>query len=149
MPILSTIIILLVVILGCTIWLRLARRKRAMRIMMAQSQQLSDAAVTALVKRLNWSVKLPLGSEPVADVWGHGIMAFEYELPDPEFVVTAERLNHELRDIAVASQVEVPNPTVPPFMVTDLWQRDGGTHFDVAYMVNEATIKYAQDVARV
>lgn len=93
-------------------------------------------------------------SEDIAEVWGRGVMAFEYHLPVtkinnsiPEFrnslANTLEQYgdNHHMH--AHADQTDRP-----AFMVTDVWQLDDRVHFDVAYLINTTTIEYVDDLKR-
>lgn len=144
--IIGTIIFILVVC--AVVWWRVRRRKHAMRFMMLRNQQLCDQDVARALTQLQWAYPDPLRSQPVADVWGHGIMAFEYALPRPKVAVDAKAFAKALRAQTASKNVDAA-ALAPTLDVTDWWQRDGVVHVDVAYVVNHATREYVRDVRRV
>ncbi|MFD1441842.1 MULTISPECIES: hypothetical protein [Lacticaseibacillus] len=137
------------VVLAGVIWLRIARRRRALRLFVRHSQQLTDQVVAEVLTVLHWPFDNPLHSDAVADVWGHGIMGFEYETDTPKIKITRDRLQNQLRDTAEDQHIASSDPRYPAFVITDFWERDGKTHFDVAFVTNAPTIAYLQDIQRV
>lgn len=136
--------LLVVLLLIVVLWWRLRRRKHAMRVLMLHHQRECDQAVQAALVTLDWPNDQLVRSEPVADVWGHGIMAFEYVLPKTTLTQA---------DFAQAMKAQIPTATgaelSPTFVITDWWTRDEQLHMDIAYVVNAATREYVQDVRRV
>lgn len=143
---LGALIVILVVVF--IIWWRVRRRKHAMRVLMLRNQRLCDRDVAKALTQLAWRYPDPLRSQPVADVWGHGIMAFEYALPEPQTSITSAQFTAALR--AQTGDQNAKTATLAPTLdVTDWWHRDGVVHVDVAYVVNAATREYVRDVRRV
>lgn len=139
----------LALVVGGYVWWHLVRRKRAMRLFIRQSQKLCDELVTEAVRRLHWQEAHPVQSAPVADVWGHGIMAFEYVIKEPLIAATEDDLSATLTTLAQERDIASSDPRFSPFVITDFWQRDGMIHLDVAFVTNAATIEYVQDINRV
>ncbi|MCI1986811.1 MAG: hypothetical protein LKJ69_09000 [Lactobacillus sp.] len=137
----------MIVVVGLIVlvWWRLSRRKRAMKVLMRRNQHLCDQEVAQVLHDLNWAYPDPLRSQPVADIWGHGIMAFAYALPTPKQGMTKT-------DFAAALKAKPPvqsgQPT-PQLVITDWWTREATTHIDIAYVTNAATREYVQDIRRV
>ncbi|WP_125703169.1 hypothetical protein [Lacticaseibacillus daqingensis] len=129
-------------------WWRLVASRRALRLYLRQAQQTTDQTVRRALADLEWVSAGPLVSEPVADVWGHGILAFEYVIPLPATPnVTA--LNAALVTAAVEADIHGLDAQTPAFLVSDFWQREAQLHFDVAFVANAATAEYVMDVERV
>ena len=141
--------IVIVIIIGVALirW-RVARRKRAMKVLMRHNQKACDEAVSLALTQLGVPAKHELSSQPVADVWGHGIMAFEYQMPTVTPPIALDRFEQALH-----AQTSVKNENSaklsPSLVVTDWWVRGDLVHFDVAYVSNAATREYVQDVRRV
>ena len=58
-----------------------------------------------------------------------------------------ELLEKKLFDYA--KQKKIQNITnKPPFIVSDIWQLENILHIDVAYIMNEATYKYLNDIEK-
>lgn len=124
--------------------------KRATMIMHRQNEEVLDAAV-------NYAIQTILPGMPksqsqlVADVWGKGVMAFEYSLDTTDTAYHDDRfnrdvLNQALSDYARQHQLQSADPTLPPLIVTDWWLYQGVLHIDVAYLSNEATAEYVKDL---
>ena len=130
---------LIVIAIISVAWWRARKRRHAMRMLVLRNQRLCDQAVEATLQRLNWpQPQGALVSQPVADVWGHGVMAFTYELTQPDRVITATQFSQALQSIDTL-----------PFKVTDWWRRADAVHVDVACLVNAATREYVHDLQRV
>lgn len=91
--------------------------------------------------------------QTVADVWGRGVMAFEFTIASG--ALTADQLpmlrrplNNALGEYAVANHVKRVSTAHPTFIVTDLWLFEGNVHIDVAYLMNESTVEYIQDLKK-
>lgn len=127
----------------------------------AQSEALeqTNVAVKVALQRLAdehfiVSPATVLDANVIPDGWGRGVMAFEYlllidQVTDDQLPILRQRLNHILaefcQDHHVPSAVE---PGDSAFLVTDVWRHTKRIHLGVAYLVNEATIEYIQDLHR-
>ncbi|WP_243674192.1 hypothetical protein [Lentilactobacillus kisonensis] len=95
-----------------------------------------------------------LRSEQIAEIWGRGVMAFEYHLPINKVTSTIPEFKEALSKALVTygnehhMHVHVEKTDRPVFMVTDMWQLDDRLHFDVAYLVNLTTVEYVDDLKR-
>ncbi|PWG00666.1 hypothetical protein [Levilactobacillus bambusae] len=158
MQLIIEIIIALILATGIYYVIHRMTVKRAIKIVQKNAQSETDRAVREISPEL---VKLglsnqtepPLSSELVADVWGRGVMAFEYT-----FDVAEEPSGNQLDQIQVLMdtallhyahdhQIEGYLETTP-FLVTDTWVYEDRVHVDVAYLMNEATIEYVKDLRR-
>jgi hypothetical protein len=127
---------------------------------LALAQRIANEAVKASINKLVEQKALSpfdesdFKSEDIAEVWGRGVMAFEYHLPVvkindsiPEFrqslTKTLEQYSDDHHMHAHTEQADRP-----AFMVTDVWQLDDRVHFDVAYLINTTTIEYVDDLKR-
>ncbi|WP_225047345.1 hypothetical protein [Lacticaseibacillus kribbianus] len=149
-------VIAVVALIFAVLVVRALRRRRALRLFLARNQRVCDQVVTAALTALGWPESPLVPAAPVADVWGHGIAAFEYVTLAPDSdaeAVTKATLGQALVDaaaeMATAGQVTVTPEAAAEFVVTDFWLRDGLIHFDVARLVNPATREYVEDVRRV
>ncbi|WP_407891387.1 hypothetical protein [Lacticaseibacillus sp. N501-2] len=140
--------LLVIVIAALLIRWRVARRKHAMKVLMRHNQKACDAAVFQALAQLGVAPAPKVSSQPVADVWGHGIMAFEYQMPNVTPPMALDQFQHALHAQTGASNANSVK-LAPSLVVTDWWTRDDMTHFDVAYVSNAATREYVQDVRRV
>lgn len=127
----------------------------------AQSEALeqTNVAVKVALQRLAdehfiVSPATVLDANVIPDGWGRSVMAFEYlllidQVTDDQLPILRQRLNHILaefcQDHHVPSAVE---PGDSAFLVTDVWRHTKRIHLGVAYLVNEATIEYIQDLHR-
>ncbi|QZN93734.1 hypothetical protein KZE55_04190 [Limosilactobacillus panis] len=123
---------------------------RATIMLRRRAQETTDAAVNAsLQKLLGWDRFL--NSQLVADVWGKGVLAFEYHFDGNEkrdTKLTPQNLNEQLGKYANAHQLTAVNKSFSVFRVTDWWQYEGVLHIDVAYILNEATAEYVADLKK-
>ncbi|WP_234002769.1 hypothetical protein [Lactobacillus sp. CBA3605] len=152
--------LLIGVILAIVIYEVLRRRvlKRAAFKIRLQGQRTADAAMTTVLQQLNsvtaaQTVSGAVHSAPVADVWGRGVMAFEYVLTAPGMVRAdlpeiRRILNNHLQAYARDEQLATFQAGEPALRVTDTWLRAGQLHIDIAYLMNEATLEYLEDLRR-
>lgn len=140
------LVVVLVAAIGI-VWWRVWHRKRALQLLIRRGHGITDTQVAAAMAALGAAA--PAASLPVADVWGHGIMAFAYTVADPQAELTRAAVATALSEQAQAAGFTPLSPRYAPFEVTDWWQRGGETHFDVAYVANAATSEYVGDVAKV
>lgn len=132
--------------------------KRAALKIRRTGQRTVDSAMVAAFKVLANAMAIQevagaIHSVPVADVWGRGVMAFEYVLDAPGMVTAdlpeVRRLfNNELQAYAIHNQVVAFREAGPALRVTDAWLRSGKLHLDIAYLMNEATLEYLEDLRR-
>ncbi|HIW72032.1 MAG TPA: hypothetical protein H9875_05315 [Candidatus Levilactobacillus faecigallinarum] len=132
--------------------------QRATRIVRRSAQTETDVAVRAAIQRLiNQQVLTEeeghlTPSVTVADVWGRGVMAFEYTL---QVGMAAEKrlpeleraLNTALAGFSADHQVKAIVPG-SAFIVSDIWVYEDQLHVDVAYLMNESTVEYLQDLKK-
>ncbi|QEA30840.1 hypothetical protein [Secundilactobacillus malefermentans] len=93
-----------------------------------------------------------VNSKGVADVWGRGVMAFEYTLkpisPDQKLAShIKEALNSSLQIYSKENKVHAMEGT-DAFSVTDMWLYKNELHVDVAYLMNESTVEYLRDLKK-
>ncbi|GAX05594.1 hypothetical protein IWT25_00918 [Secundilactobacillus pentosiphilus] len=127
----------------------------------AQSTALeqTNVAVKAALQRLadEHFISAPatiLDANIILDGWGRGVMAFEYlvlidQVTDEQLPILRQRLNHILAEFCQDHQI--PSAVASgesAFLVTDAWRHTKRIHLGVAYLVNEATIEYIQDLHR-
>lgn len=127
---------------------------RATLMLRRRAQDTTDEAVnTSLTHLLHWDQQL--SSELVADVWGKGVLAFEYHFdyrklkidPDGE-TFNREMVRQQLVNYAEKHQLKAMKEGTPIFAVTDWWTYEGILHIDVAYLLNEATVEYVADLKK-
>lgn len=127
----------------------------------AQSTALeqTNVAVKAALQRLAdehfiASPATVLDANIIPDGWGRGVMAFEYlllidQVTADQLPILRQRLNHILAEFCQDHQIpSVVEPGESAFLVTDVWRHTKRIHLGVAYLVNEATIEYIQDLHR-
>lgn len=125
---------------------------RATIMLRNRAQKTTDEAVnTALTKLLQWDRQL--FSQLVADVWGKGVLAFEYHFDYRSLQKAGQELNQDavkeqLATYAKEQQLKPVDSTKPVFVVTDWWTYEGVLHIDVAYLLNEATVEYVADLKK-
>ncbi|MDO4903772.1 MAG: hypothetical protein Q3959_05895 [Limosilactobacillus sp.] len=120
--------------------------KRATTMMRSHAQAVTDDAVNAcLYEMLSWDKTLD--SELVADVWGKGVLAFEYQFAvEDRPNLTRENLESALDRYAKDHKLDTANGSPATFVITDWWQYEKIQHIDVAYLLNEATKEYIDDL---
>ncbi|MBM7543853.1 hypothetical protein [Periweissella beninensis] len=96
-----------------------------------------------------------LNSTLIANVWGHGVMVFEFIIPEAKIdsaISTQIALENELNRYAQQEKIVGYQANSQPFKVTDFWQeqpKQGAKwHIDVAYLINEATNEYVRDITK-
>lgn len=160
-PIMWTVITMIIglglAILIYEILRRQVLKRAALKIRRA-GQRTTDAGMQAALNHLASAVEVQevhgtIHSVPVADVWGRGVMAFEYVLETPgmakaDLAEVRRLFNNQLQVYATAQQITAFQDAGPALRVTDAWLRDGQLHVDVAYLMNEATLEYLEDLRR-
>jgi hypothetical protein len=143
------IVVLLVVLAILWLFRKRWRRNKAIQILLYHSQRLTDQAMAEALQQLGISTDKPMTSKPIADIWGHGVMAFSYQISSSLGKVTQPALEQALRQAARQLDIASSDPALPPFVLTDFFELEGELHIDVAFITNEATIEYVRDVNRV
>lgn len=125
--------------------------KRAIRIVQHQAQVQTDRVVKAASQLLFHADKFA-ESKIVADIWGKGVMSFEYELDLHEMPSESQEqierhdFQKALNQCAQAEGVLGFQGAREPFLITDWWVFEHILHVDVTYIMNEATAEYVHDL---
>lgn len=152
------IIVTVLLILAAVAAVRRLRRNRALAVMQNSSMKVTGQAFSEAVR----NVQSPgfdgknAGGKPrvelISDVWGKGVMAFEYSLDAPE-VMTGElagirrKMTDELGRYASAHGM-TGWAGGPCFVVSDIWIFAGVLHIDVSHVINQATADYLHDIRK-
>lgn len=152
-----TAIVFIVVIVVIQYYIKNKELKR----LQARSRKLTDDAMDKSMNEidLEWfnqnNHKNVRDIAVVSDVWGKDVMVFEYSVEltqNQKF--SSEKLNAlkellEKKLFNYAKQKKIQNmANKPPFIVSDIWQLENILHIDVAYIMNEATYKYLNDIEK-
>lgn len=136
-------------------------KKQGIKRLQARSRKLTDDAMDKSMNEidLEWfnqnNHKNVRDIAVVSDVWGKDVMVFEYSVEltqNQKF--SSEKLNAlkellEKKLFNYAKQKKIQNmANKPPFIVSDIWQLENILHIDVAYIMNEATYKYLNDIEK-
>ncbi|MBA2914077.1 hypothetical protein [Limosilactobacillus frumenti] len=128
---------------------------RATIMLRRQAQQTTDQAVNAVISDLLGN-SLNLSSEIVADVWGKGVLAFEYSIDCQKARLdlsmnqkfNRKQIEDQLNQYAQQEDIRTLPNAKRTFVVSDWWTYEGRLHIDVAYILNEATNEYVADLKR-
>lgn len=152
-----TAIVFIVIIVVIQYYIKNKELKR----LQARSRKLTDDAMDKSMNEidLEWfnqnNHKNVRDIAVVSDVWGKDVMVFEYSVEltqNQKF--SSEKLNAlkellERKLFNYAKQKKIQNmANKPPFIVSDIWQLENILHIDVAYIMNEATYKYLNDIEK-
>ena len=152
-----TAIVFIVIIVVIQYYIKNKELKR----LQARSRKLTDDAMDKSMNEidLEWfnqnNHKNVRDIAVVSDVWGKDVMVFEYSVEltqNQKF--SSEKLNAlkellEKKLFNYAKQKKIQNmASKPPFIVSDIWQLENILHIDVAYIMNEATYKYLNDIEK-
>lgn len=155
--IILTAIVFIVIIVVIQYYIKNKELKR----LQARSRKLTDDAMDKSMNEvdLEWfnqnNHKNVRDIAVVSDVWGKDVMVFEYSVEltqNQKF--SSEKLNAlkellEKKLFNYAKQKKIQNmANKPPFIVSDIWQLENILHIDVAYIMNEATYKYLNDIEK-
>lgn len=122
------------------------------------SQTLVNDAMRTVLPSLKSKLQLSdmgiVRSSLVADVWGRGILAFEFIMPVNEQVeqdVVYYEISTILKSYAIGHDIDKLDDNLPAFVVSDIWYDDKGEnlHVDVAHVLNDATYSYLADLKKV
>ncbi|GAK47229.1 putative membrane protein [Secundilactobacillus oryzae JCM 18671] len=153
-----TVIVGLIVILIIFACVRRYFVRRITRRLQEDAQRQTDRAMSWALdqlvahEQLTPDQRTTTHSKEVANVWGRGVMAFEYVIEDfkgdtNEAKKLRTALSRELQAYADANQVRSSVSDVV-FEVSDLWQHEDRLHLDVAYLMNEPTVEYLEDLKK-
>lgn len=124
--------------------------KRAILIVQRQAQEQTDRVVALACQQLFGEDLLTSSSKLVADVWGKGVLSFEYSLDLQKHDITdkldRKTFSKAIDQAASDQQIIGFNGASQPFLVTDWWQFEHVFHVDVTYLMNEATVEYVHDL---
>ena len=152
-----TAIVFIVIIVVIQYYIKNKELKR----LQARSRKLTDDAMDKSMNEidLEWfnqnNHKNVRDIAVVSDVWGKDVMVFEYSVEltqNQKF--SSEKLNAlkellEKKLFNYAKQKKIQNmANKPPFIVSDIWPLENIRHIDVAYIMNEATYKYLNDIEK-
>lgn len=152
-----TAIVFIVIIVVIQYYIKNKELKR----LQARSRKLTDDAMDKSMNEidLEWfnqnNHKNVRDIAVVSDVWGKDVMVFEYSVEltqNQKF--SSEKLNAlkellEKKLFNYAKQKKIQNmANKPSFIVSDIWQLENILHIDVAYIMNEATYKYLNDIEK-
>ncbi len=125
---------------------------RATMMVRNNAQKVTDTALNDCLKEsLHWNKSLD--SQIVADVWGKGVLAFEYHFDYKKADIslddfTKQKLAGLLDEYAKQHHLQTAPKAKQAFVITDWWTYEGILHIDIAYLVNEATVEYIDDLKR-
>lgn len=142
-------LIAVIIVVGLYVAIHRVLINRATIMLRNRAQEVTDQAVnTSLKQLLGWDKALT--SQLVADVWGKGVLAFEYHFDskDAGQDLNSDRLSKSLAAYADQHELTAVRPGKPVFVVTDWWEYEGILHIDVAYLLNESTVEYVSDLKR-
>lgn len=158
---LLVMIVCLAIIIAIVVYQLIHREiaKHATLIVRNDAQATTDRAMKEAVLALGRAHLVPNSvahfdhSQTVADVWGKGVMAFEYvlvgeQLTQVDLAQLRATLNQSLAEYAETHQIERVAEARDTFLVTDAWVYEQRLHLDVAYVVNEATYQYIYDLKK-
>lgn len=141
-------LIAVIIVVGLYVAIHRVLINRATIMLRRQAQRTTDEAVNAsLQELLGWDQVL--SSQLVADVWGKGVLAFEYHFDKQQGkALNRDRLTTALVSYAKRHDLAAIHSDQPVFVVTDWWTYEGILHIDVAYLLNESTVEYISDLKR-
>lgn len=147
-----TIIFLIVII----VMVRRHSAKTTTSLLILNSQLPTNNAMRYAQQELDELFLIPkmVSSTLVANIWGHGVMAFEFVFEDLK--VTNEKkdillIEEKLNEYADKKNLKAYEKGNMVFKITDFWQSkvdSNNWHIDVAYIVNEVTLEYTHDIEK-
>lgn len=134
------------------------RRNKALAIMQNASLEITNQAFKETIALIcipgfdGKNAKETHKAEMISDVWGKGVMAFEYSLDAPkvktnELDAIRNKLAEALNEYAERNKLKGLN-RFPCFVVSDIWTFAGVLHIDISHVVNQATVDYLHDVTK-
>ncbi|KRL99941.1 hypothetical protein [Liquorilactobacillus satsumensis] len=148
--------IMLVVLLLVIFWLL----REFLHVRRLKKMQLSNKEVTSKALKFafaqfnlhhaNEKLTIAQKTAKLADVWGSGVMAYEFQVHIGQ-AVALKGLKKELTESlqSYAENRKLFYQGSQAFVISDLWQAAGILHLDITYVVNEKTKNYLQDLQKV
>ena len=124
---------------------------RLTKLLRQKTQRLVDQVTEVAVKQLKMLPEgIDLHSDYNAGVWGRGVMAFEYHIFSAATVEELREIKTNLERALneYGKREELATLEDYCFAVTDMWLMDGKIYFDVAYLFNQVTVEYVEDLKR-
>lgn len=128
--------------------------KRATLIVQRRAQTITDRVVFETLDQIIGSHSYQHRSTLVSDVWGKGVLSFEYDIEDhtekkTEFSkLTRQEIEDRINYLADQQQVDHIKDADQAFKITDWWQGKKHFHMDVTYLMNEASFEYVHDLRK-
>ena len=152
------IIVLCLLIVAIVFAVLRIRRNKALAIMQNASLEITNQAFKETIAMIcvpgfdGKNAEETHKAEMISDVWGKGVMAFEYSLDAPEVKTNEldairDKLAEALNEYAERKKFEGLNG-LPCFVVSDIWIFAGVLHIDISHVVNQATADYLHDVTK-
>ncbi|MBW1605439.1 hypothetical protein [Lactobacillus sp. Sy-1] len=115
------------------------------------SEQHCQAILNSFLKKLpadGYNLKI-VNSKVLSDVWGRGIQVFEYRLAIDD-QNPANKLNYLKEHLNQLFNERNQNPAVDDnqIKITDLWRYRRSVHIEMAYLANQSTEEYINDIER-
>ncbi|WP_334116791.1 hypothetical protein [Ligilactobacillus sp.] len=134
------------------------RRNKALAIMQNASLEITSQAFKETIAMIcvpgfdGENAEEAHKAEMISDVWGKGVMAFEYSLDAPDIKTNElesikDKLVEALNEYAKRKELKGLNGR-PCFVVSDIWIFAGVLHIDISHVVNQATVDYLHDVTK-
>lgn len=154
MPIIILIIIILVLIITYASYKR-TKKKRAIKIIQLNAKKIVDGSMADVEKNLRGTGIIDksnneIDGELVADVWGKLVLAFHYKMKVIKDVSIDELKNDINQELAIfAKENDIMWNNQPALVVSDIWQKDYELNVDIAYIKNDETLEYLDDLKKV
>lgn len=150
------IICLILLICIALFALRRYRRGRALVVVQNASQKQVDTAIKVClpnVKTDSFDGSLHqniIDSEIISDVWGKGVMAFEYSISKihlkvEDIVPIRQQLSQQLKNYADKNNLK-GYQGMDAFVISDMWIFSDALHIDISYVINRSTAEYLHDI---
>lgn len=141
MQLILTVLIAFLVVAGLYQVIHRLLVKRATLMVQRQAAASTDAVVLPILRNLVGQHS-PTTSQLVADVWGKGVLVFEYIVDLTQ--LTPEQ-QAELTQATVVAHLQAQDQA---YQVTDWWTYEKNLHIEVAQLSNEATKEYVHDLKK-
>ncbi|CAH0417726.1 hypothetical protein [Periweissella ghanensis] len=154
MIVIITVIVVILLVMIISVIRRHAAQTTTNQLIMSSQLPTNQAmryAQTNLPELFDQSA--PISSTLVANVWGHGVMAFEFIFDDLRIAnqgTAMLTLEQTLNDYARQNGLVGYQKLATPFKVTDFWQAldDHKWHIDITYIINQVTLEYTHDIEK-
>lgn len=154
--------LLILIIIGVILIFNRRKRLNELKKIQGKCHQLTKDALTVAVENVETNIEFldkktkVLDEAVISDVWGQDIMVFEYKINlNSKKEIGLNSINNLKNEIE--RQFEkyarknnlVSSSRKGPFVISDIWQMNDNIHLDIAYIMNEATINYIEDINKV